>query len=205
MSTETLVTTGCRSEAESGSAVRLHPVVRRPVRFNYDDAVKAESWRFNCGPGALCAVLDKTPDELRPLMGDFESKGYTNPTLMLDVLNRAGAKYRQVYRSDVPGRIPMMQLGLIRVQWGGPWTKPGVPMRVRYRQTHWAAIRNNNSEVFDINAICVGGWMKTTEWEWQLIPWLIKECVPKADGSWWITHALEVTPNNQLSDGPAEP
>jgi hypothetical protein len=118
---------------------------------------------------------------------------------------RAGAQYRQVYRSDVKGRIPIIKgLGLIRVQWGGPWTKPGVPMRVRYRHTHWAAIRNNNTEVFDINAMCVGGWMKTSEWEYQLIPWLIKECVPKADGSWWITHALEVTQNDRRSGTAAE-
>lgn len=187
MPTDTLT-----ADAPPGS---LHPVVLRPVRFTIDDANNA-GWCFNCGPGALCAVLNLTPTEIRPLMGDFESKGYTNPTLMLEVLNRAGAQYRQVYRSDVKGRIPIIKgLGLIRVQWGGPWTKPGVPMRVRYRQTHWAAIRNNNTEVFDINAMCVGGWMKSSEWEQQLIPWLIKECVPKADGSWWITHALEVTQN----------
>lgn len=173
----------------------LQRLVRRPIRFTVEDANNC-GWCFNCGPGALCAVLNLTPDEVRPLMGDFESKGYTNPTLMLDVLNRAGAKYRQVYRSDDPkGRIPKIQHGLMRVQWGGPWTKPGVPMRVRYRHTHWVALRNDNAEVFDVNATCVGGWMKATEWEWQLIPWLIKECVPKGDGTWWPTHALEVTPN----------
>ena len=168
----------------------------RPVRFTIDDANDC-GWQFNCGPGALCAVLNLTPSELRPLMGDFESKGCTNPTLMFDVLKRAGAEYRQVYRSDDPkGYVPKIKHGLMRVQWGGPWTKQGVPMRVRYRQTHWLALRNNSEQVFDINAICVGGWMNALEWENQLVPWLIKECVPKGDGTWWPTHALEVLKNS---------
>ena len=87
----------------------------------------------------------------------------------------------------------------MRIQWGGPWTKPRVPMRVRYRQTHWVALRNNNEEVFDVNATCSGGWIKTEEWEWKLVPWLIKEAVPKGDGTWWPTHVLEVLPNARVS------
>jgi len=63
-------------------------VVRRRAVFGVQEANAAsEAWGFNCGPGALCAVLDLTPDELRPKLGDFEAKGYTNPTC------RAGAAW----------------------------------------------------------------------------------------------------------------
>jgi hypothetical protein len=43
MSTETLVTTGRMDEAESGSAVRLHPVVRR--RQSFIDCLTETGWR----------------------------------------------------------------------------------------------------------------------------------------------------------------
>jgi hypothetical protein len=163
------------------------------MRFTLEEAQKAgDEWRFNCGPGALCAVLDMTPSEIRPLLGDFESKGYTNPTLMTDTLTRAGAKYQLVYRNDEPfGSFPPLQLGLMRVQWSGPWTRPGVPMRVRYRYTHWIAARGGSKEIFDINAMCAGGWLQRNEWVLQLAPWLRKELYPKSNGM-WITHALEV-------------
>lgn len=167
-----------------------------PVRFNLDDAERAsDQWKFNCGPAALCAVLGMTPDEIRPHMLDFESKGYTNPTLMLDVLRKLMIPWQQVYRGDDPaGTIPTVQLGLMRVQWGGRWTNPGVPMRARYRETHWCALRDN--EVFDVNAMCVGGWIGLREWVTQLIPWLIRECVPKGDGTWWPTHVIAVEPSS---------
>jgi hypothetical protein len=171
----------------------------RPVVFTLEQAQKAaDEWRFNCGPGALCAVLHKTPDEIRPHMMDFESKGYTNPTLMLDVLRGLNVPFKQVYRSDEPAGFPTVRLGLIRIQWGGPWTKPGVPMQARYRQTHWVAARNGSSEIFDVNAMCVGGWLSQAEWTLQLVPWLMKECCPKGDGL-WATHAIEVWGNAEVA------
>lgn len=163
----------------------------RPVRFTIDDVERAfDDWFFNCGPAALCAVLDKTPDEIRPHLLDFEAKGHTNPTLMTDILRGLGVRYRQVYRSDVPAPMPAIQYGLVRVQWGGPWTRPGVPMRVRYRRTHWVAVAGD--KVFDINAMCVGGWIPAAEWSTHLVPWLIRECCPKGDGTWWPTHGHEI-------------
>jgi len=170
------------------------------VRFTIDDAIAAgEAWGFNCGPGALCAVLNKTPGEMRPLMGDFETKGYTNPTLMTDILKAQRVPHRTTYRRDAPGDPQFPRLGVVRVQWAGPWTKPGVPMRVRYRETHWVAVRRDGLskqtlEVFDINAICVGGWRSWREWSEQLVPWLIRQCNPKCSGEWWVTHVIELLP-----------
>lgn len=166
----------------------------RLVRFTIDDAQRAsDDWGFNCGPGALCAVLHLTPDELRHQMGDFERKGYTNPKLMLEVLHRAGACFRQAFRSDDPSEIPLVQYGLVRIQWGGPWTRPGVPMAARYRRTHWIAMRDGR-EIFDVNAMCCGGWISFREWHDELVPWLCRQAVPKWDGRLWATHAIEVEP-----------
>lgn len=161
--------------------------------FSLDEAERAfDAWTFNCGPAALAAVLNLTPAQVRPFMGDFETKGYTNPTLMLECLQRAGARFRQVYRGDKPACVPPIDLGLMRVQWTGPWTKPGVPIAARYRVTHWVGLRNQSKEVFDVNAMCVGGWIPYAEWSQELVPWLIREMYPKADGGWWPTHVLEV-------------
>ena len=170
------------------------------LRFTVDDAQRAyDEWGWNCGPGALCAVLDMTPDEIRPHMLDFELKRYTNPTLMRGVLNSLGIRYRQIYSGagPAPEHTPYPRFGLVRVQWAGSWTKPGVPMRARYRQTHWVATRGEPParEVFDVNAMSLGGWLSWREWSTLLVPWLIRECCPKGNGEWWPTHGLEISPN----------
>lgn len=178
---------------------------RKNLAFTEAEAnAAADDWNFNCGPAALCAVLAMTPAQLRPHLIDFERKGYTNPSLMFAVLNNLNVEFRKSYRSDFP---PLPQLnpypgfGLVRIQWGGPWTKDGVPMRVRYRQTHWVAARGENSarEIFDGNAMGDGGWLPFRSWSENLIPWLIKECVPKADGTWWPTHGISIPPGQTQS------
>lgn len=166
-------------------------------RFTLADAERAnDEWGCNCGPAALAAVTGRTLDEIRPLMGDFERKRYTNPTLMFDSLMRTGVKFWWN-----TGMLPAH--GLCRVQWEGPWTKPGVPVRARYRHTHWIAMQNplhsrlldqihRDAGIFDINAMNSGGWIAYSEWATTLVPWLLKECEPKADGKWHFTHHVEV-------------
>lgn len=168
-----------------------------PVAFDWDCAQAcAYAWGFNCGPAALCAVLGMTPESIRPHLMDFERKGYTNPTLMEDILRGMNVRFSRIFRRDEPDAfcpdIQPERYGLMRVQWGGRWTNPGVPMPVRYRHTHWVGLRNLSTEVFDINAICAGGWLSRTEWREQLVPWLIRNAVPCGDGSWWPTHVLEI-------------
>ena len=90
----------------------------------------------------------------------------------------------------------------MRVQWGGRWTKPGVPMRARYRQTHWVGIRKRENllEFFDVNFMHYGGWMTDGHWTDHVAPWIIKECVPGGDGEWWPTHVIKLTGKANLSD-----
>jgi hypothetical protein len=159
-----------------------------------DRAYKA--WRFNCGPGAVCGLLGLTPDQLRPHCGSFEQKGHTNPTLMFEILRNLGKKQETVYRGDVHRpRVPFPRHALMRVQWDGPWTQEGVPMGARYKETHWVALRRFQGErqVFDINAMNVGGWIPYLTWKDDLVPYLIKEGVPRANGQWWPTHIIEVS------------
>jgi hypothetical protein len=169
------------------------------IRFTVDDAQSAsDEWRFNCGPGALCAMLNMTPAEIRPHLQDFESKGYTNPTLMRAILDGMDVRYRW---DVIPETYPKCDLwpdnSLIRIQWAGPWTEPLVPKPARYRHTHWIGCRHNGTheaQIFDVNATCVGGWMPIHEWTDQLVPWLLRECEPKADGRWWQTHRCVLIP-----------
>jgi len=165
----------------------------KPIVIDPGDAEKAwEEWGMNCGPGAVCGVVGLRPDEVRKHLFDFELKHYTNPTLMNKILLSLGVDFCLTYRSDsetFSGDFPA--LGLVRVQWGGPWTKPGVPKQARYRHSHW--IGTNGTFIFDVNAISHnGGWIEATVWKEKLAPWLIRECCPKGDGKWWPTHCLTI-------------
>lgn len=166
-------------------------MIRAPL-FTADDAQRAfDEWGANCGPGAIAAICGLTLDELRPLLGDFEQKRYTNPTLMWAILDRLGVGWRKIMR---PTAFPFY--GLARVQWHGPWTAPDVPARAAYRHSHWigcARRANGDIGIFDINAIGNGsGWCSLTDWREILVPWLLKECEPQADGNWSLTHGVEI-------------
>src|SRR3546814_4460187 len=78
------------------------------------------------------------------------------------------------------------EFGLVRVQWEGPWTAPGVPMAARYRQTHWIGTMlraDRQRGIWDVNCLANGGgWVSLSDWESVLVPWLLQECHPKANG-----------------------
>ena len=164
-----------------------------PMRFTLDDAQHAaDAWGCNCGPGAFAAVLGLTLDEARQHLRGFDAKGYTNPTMMRDGLRSAGVAFEKV------DTVWPFGVGLVRVQWEGPWTEPHVPIRARYRHTHWIGARQCgeniwNQEIFDINCMCVGGWVLLREWVDSVVPWLMKECEPKSYiGRWHQTHVLRL-------------
>lgn len=160
---------------------------RKPL-FSLEDAERAyEAWGANCGPGAIAAIMGMTLDDVRPHMGDFERKHYTNPTLMFDVLLSIGRPWKKIGAT-------WPHYGLVRVQWEGPWTEPGVPMRARYRYTHWVGAATVNGEVgvFDINCINNGsGWVSLGDWE-SIIVKHLTALYPRASGKWHITHAIEL-------------
>ena len=159
-----------------------------PLCFTLEDAARARAeWGANCGPGALAAIMGMTLDEVRPHLGNFERKHYTNPAMMNEALRSIGRPWKKI------GAV-WPCYGLVRVQWEGPWTNPGVPMRARYRYTHWigAEIGRNSVGIFDINCVNNGtGWCALNDWSSMVVPWLV-EHYKRASGKWHITHALEI-------------
>lgn len=162
-----------------------------PPKFTAEDADRAyETWGCNCGPSAIAAIMGLTLDEVRPLMGDFEAKRYTNPTLMWATLGRIGRPWRKL-RSP----LDWPAYGLVRIQWHGPWMGEGVPMAARYRHTHWVGAGRRSGEigVWDVNAMGNGsGWCRLEHWAGKLVPYILEHAVPRSDGKWSMTHVVEV-------------
>ncbi len=167
------------------------------MRFTVDDITGTDAPRFNCGPGALCAAAGLLPAEALAALPGFDLKGYTNPRMMAAALASLEIGFRRVYERSGSvvgwGKPVFPEFGLVRVQWDGPWCRAGVPLMARYRKTHWVAWDSKHREVYDVNAMCVGGWISYAEWESQLVPWLQRECIPGSNGKWWPTHCWEVS------------
>lgn len=170
------------------------------TRFTLANAERAhDEWGCNCGPGAIAAVCGLTLDEVRPFMGEFEKKGYTNPTLMIQSLTRLGVKFEAgmigVAARTLGGRPPWPYYGLARVQWEGPWTEPGVNPKARYRYTHWVGVCRgpNSTGIFDINCMNNGsGWVDAQQWGEVIAPHIIEKIVKRGNGKWHLTHIIEV-------------
>lgn len=163
-------------------------------RFTWAETEAAyEAWRFNCGPGAICGLLGLRPEEVRPHMGDFEQRGFTNPTLMYAALTSLGVRFAKTIDSTCIGqkKLGFPEFGLARIQWGGPWCSPKAPPQARYRQTHWVASwlsPKQGHAIFDVNASV---WTAEADWK-RLVLTDLLELYPRADGTWWVTHALEI-------------
>jgi hypothetical protein len=169
--------------------------------FSLEDACRAaEEWGANCGPAAIAAVMGMTLEQVRPYLGEFERKGYTNPTLMFETLDRIGRPWRRIGKAAP-------SFGLARIQWEGPWTEPGVPARVAYRHSHWVGwcrrSRYGDEAVFDVNALGgprvstrdrFDGWVCYAHWSTLVVPFILANCEPKANGRWHVTHGIEVEP-----------
>lgn len=168
-----------------------------PTRFTLADAEAAEQeWGCNCGPAALAAILGLTLDEVRPAIPKFEERGYTSPRMMktaLDQVDAGGFRYRW---NRMGGQKVMPDYGLVRVQWEGPWTRPGAHWTERLRHTHWigCCLGSTGYGIFDVNCMNNGsGWASRENWESVIVPFLIRETAPaEASGSWHITHTVQI-------------
>lgn len=161
------------------------------TKFTENEMIAANiRWGFNCGPAAIAAIFGMTIEEVRPYLGDFESKGYTNPTLMFSIIKSIADEWEIVKPAAFP------KYGLARIQWHGPWMNEGVPIRARYRQSHWVGVCQKTSSdigIFDANAMANGtGWISLKNWQTVVVPMITSE-IKKADGKWSITHGIEIT------------
>jgi len=109
------------------------------------DTIEADlAWGANCGPMSLAAVLGlPTVEAARELVQPF--RGFMSPTDMRTAVR--AARDRGMCEMIGQGTIglgdpdPWPQLGLVRIQWLGPWCDPGVNPRAAYRCTHWIGVR----------------------------------------------------------------
>lgn len=150
------------------------------------DTIEAgDAWGANCGPMALAAVLDlPTVEAARQLVQPF--RGFMSPTDMYSALNRAGARYTDVERVRL--------LGLVRIQWVGPWCDPGVDPRAAYRYTHWIGMRcagqpgpGHLGEGMLVYDATPNRWIELAEWA-RWCPSLY----PKRATGWRMSTAIEV-------------
>lgn len=142
------------------------------------DADEAHAtWKANCGPAALAALLGWPVMATRRLFPRYPAQPWTNPTHMKAALDAAGVRHR-----NTATRVPH---ALWFIQWNGPWDAPGVPVTVAYRHTHWIAAARGL--VYDVNA---GEWISRAEWEAELVPHLLA-ATPKATG-WRVRTGIEV-------------
>lgn len=159
------------------------------------DAAAAE-WGMNCGPSAIAAIGGFSLAELRPELGDFEQKGYTNPTLMWQILRRIGVHFQVATRPFKIG-AGWPAFGLARVQWLGRWSAPNVDPRAAYRFTHWVgscSLRGRGVGIWDVNCLNNGtGWVALAEWEQIIVPFITSR-YKGANGRYEITHSVEIEP-----------
>jgi hypothetical protein len=131
--------------------------------------------------------------DLRPHLGDFELKRYTNPTLMWEILRNLGVHWKMT--TGGAGGETWPSWGLARIQWEGPWTAEGVPMAARYRKTHWVGcngLHRTNIGIWDINCLNNGsGWVSLKDWDAITAPAIMRN-YPQANGAWHITHSVEI-------------
>lgn len=183
-------------------------------RFTAEDVDAAnDAWGANCGPVAAAAMLGMTLDEARAA---FEARGFaerrvTNPTMMKGVIRDVLG--RPVEGLPVPNgtleRWPYW--AIVRVQWEGPWTLPGVPIRARYPYTHWigAGWTPGGSGVFDVNLMWeTGGWTSWGHWVGEVAPRLMTR-IARCHRRFHYTHVFHFSPvvgrREKLDPWPAAP
>jgi hypothetical protein len=172
-------------------------------QFSHDDIVQANAdWGCNCGPAALAFALQTGLDDVRPAMmaAGFGVKGHTTPTMMSAALVAMNAKKRQVQVPvrnaggglDIEPLFVESLITLVRVQWTGPWTRPGTSPRWAYAYTHWIATWAERGVplVFD----CNGGVQHVERWEYETVPAITSQ-ISRADGGWHPTHVWHIAKN----------
>jgi len=152
------------------------------LQFTEKDSILANvTWGANCGPHALAASTRSTLDRVRPHLVGFESKLYTNPTMMENALNLMGINWDRKRGLKTKER-PVH--GMARVQWEGRWLNPGVPKMVAYQHTHWIACSTLPEEEVFCTVMPAFGWCSGEQWTDYLDRW----CPANGYTGWHITH-----------------
>ena len=76
--------------------------------------------------------------------------------------------------------------GINRIQWEGPWLKPGVPPAAAYKHTHWVAHW--------------AGWVLCTaveSYRWVPVAWWA-EVLKHSGEAWHVTHHYELPTSPEI-------
>jgi hypothetical protein len=169
---------------------------RYSYTFSEEDAERAaKEWGCNCGPTALAFATRRHIEAVKDAIPCFTEKGYTSPTMMKAGLANLKVKYRAMLcarnADSLLGELDQ-SLSLVRIQFTGPWTAPGMNPKWAYWHTHWIAAWREVSSmmlsatVFDVN----GGIRLLTDWEDKILPALASG--QKRDGGYFPTHVWRI-------------
>lgn len=169
----------------------MKPVLDYP--FTQDEFESASrEWGCNCGPSALAFACQVSLGKVREAIVGFDEKRYTSPSMMSGGIRAVGMDFDAVENPSVDAMCHETP-ALVRVQWTGPWTQPGVNPKWAYWHTHWVATwrqpamkPGHASLVFDCNA----GVTMLDDWVANVVPTLTT--APRADGGWFPTHVWRV-------------
>lgn len=142
-------------------------------------------WSATCGPIACAALLGVPVAQVRSAFPSFPARPWCSPTQMLEALSAVGR--RGVLQQHKAGDRAFVD-GLAYIQWSGPWTAPGAPVRFAYRHTHWVAVARSGCMIYDAN---FDRWMSASWWAERVPPMLLED-VPRADGGWWIRSTVRI-------------
>lgn len=169
------------------------------MRYTFTEAeleVAADEWGCNCGPSALAFALQMPLTAARYAIPNFEAKRYTSPSMMREALQflkrehstERAPKYVKGTPVDVASMFSDLMPSLVRVQWCGPWTEPGMNPRWAYCHTHWISTWTERGVplVFD----CNGGIQSCPSWIDEIVPLLTS--YPRANGEWFPTHIWRI-------------
>ncbi len=170
--------------------------------FTREDAEAAwATWKANCGPFALAFACQVNINQVRGKIPGFEEKHYTNPTMMKAGLKNLGKTFDECPADTLNmfRKTDFGKLKLCRLQWTGPWTKPGANAKWAYTQTHWICSwvsmeeRGHDGEMTYIHMVfdCNGGIQTFEEWIRNTVPMLTK-MHPRSDGGFYPTHVWRI-------------
>ncbi len=161
----------------------IRPALDYPFTEAEIDAA-ARTWGCNCGPAALAFACQVGLDVARRALPEFDARRYTSPQMMRAALGVLGREHDQVAKPD-RGSMVGDRVALVRVQWAGPWTRPGANPRWAYAHTHWITTWTDRGValVFDVNA----GAQYVDDWVRETVPAMLATH-PRADGGWYPTH-----------------
>jgi len=135
-------------------------------------------WGANCGPSAMAALLGVELSVIRTHISNW--KGYTTPSMARDTLRSAGAKCDYGRNGDWP------QIGMVCIQFGGPWCAPNAHPIEQYKRSHYIAV--HGSAVYDVNC---DKWISRGHWNTLIAP-EIARLYERSDRTWYPRSCISV-------------